>query len=422
MLRQSYSADILRKYVRKKDFRIFQLKHKNEDELRGDLHFFSESINDGSFKFSKFENFIIRNKKAYKLNSFCDTVVLRHIDEILKRIYKVKQSDRSLISRQIKTLLHDNTSFSVIRTDVKTFYESINPKYLINKFDVDCIVSSKNCHLLKIAHLKDDDYGSSGLRRGLNISSTISEIYMRDFDKLVSQFDGVYFYARYVDDMIIFSSKSPTHVLSEVKSKLKSMNLELNMQKTRIMYYPCKKVFENSARLKRCDEADLCEHKNKNISFLGYSFQFACSALRNRDKQNNVEVRIASNKIKKIKTRITRSFLEYTNNRDFNLLYRRIQFLTGNFRVESKTRVGYLLSGIYYNYHLITKNDDLVDLDRFLRTAIYSKKSFWSKMNLSGKECELLCRLSFVSGFKNKICNKYTNADLKILKSCWKYE
>ena len=50
----------------------------------------------------------------------------------------------------------------------------------------------------------------NGLPRGLNISATLAELYMKDFDHNIVTTDGVFYYSRFVDDIIIFSYKEIT--------------------------------------------------------------------------------------------------------------------------------------------------------------------------------------------------------------------
>ncbi|EGH68896.1 hypothetical protein PSYAC_29236, partial [Pseudomonas syringae pv. actinidiae str. M302091] len=38
---------------------------------------------------------------------------------------------------------------------------------------------------------------------GLALSATITEIVMQDFDNSIKELDGVFYYGRYVDDIIV---------------------------------------------------------------------------------------------------------------------------------------------------------------------------------------------------------------------------
>lgn len=44
----------------------------------------------------------------------------------------------------------------------------------------------------------------NGLPRGLSISSVMSELYMKYFDLRIRRLEGVYYYARFVDDIVVF--------------------------------------------------------------------------------------------------------------------------------------------------------------------------------------------------------------------------
>ncbi|EPM56853.1 phage-related reverse transcriptase/maturase family protein, partial [Pseudomonas syringae pv. actinidiae ICMP 19103] len=43
--------------------------------------------------------------------------------------------------------------------------------------------------------------------RGLALSATITEIVMQDFDNSIKELDGVFYYGRYVDDIIVVTDR-----------------------------------------------------------------------------------------------------------------------------------------------------------------------------------------------------------------------
>ena len=46
-------------------------------------------------------------------------------------------------------------------------------------------------------------HSADGLPRGIDISATLSELFMADLDSEIKKIDGIFFYARYVDDIIV---------------------------------------------------------------------------------------------------------------------------------------------------------------------------------------------------------------------------
>lgn len=81
---------------------------------------------------------------------------------------------------------------------------------------------------------------STGLPRGLGISAVLSELYMKYFDLSIRRVGGVYYYARFVDDIIVFCSDqhSANVVMETAKSELSKLGLTLNGKKSYIYGIP----------------------------------------------------------------------------------------------------------------------------------------------------------------------------------------
>lgn len=71
---------------------------------------------------------------------------------------------------------------------------------------------------------------STGLPRGLGISAVLSELRMKYFDLSLRRVEGVYYYARFVDDIIVFCSsrRSADMVMETAKAELYKLGLTLN--------------------------------------------------------------------------------------------------------------------------------------------------------------------------------------------------
>jgi hypothetical protein len=250
----------------------------------------------------------------------------------------------------------------------------------------------------------------------------MAELYMRKFDSIVQSINSVYYYARYVDDIIIFTLCDPKKTISIVKSNL-PYGLALNPKKFRTTYVPCKKLYYPPGEMCIKESYKRCTHKEKGIEFLGYKLNFDCSIIDRRKitKPKDVQVSIASNKVKKIKTRITRAFIDYTKNKDFELLEQRIKFLTGNFKLHSKTRDSFIMSGIYYNYPLLSDPKKEMDkLDFFLKNIIFGKKNiFWGRLTLTKKQKRYLAKFTFSTGYTKRITHKFTQQEICKIKECW---
>jgi hypothetical protein len=221
-------------------------------------------------------------------------------------------------------LLEENSPFHIVKVDISSFFESVDKKELLHKCWDNPILS----HLTKkiITNLLDDGQfkNKSGLPRGLSVSATLSELYLEDLDKHIRKMEGIYYSARYVDDIVIFCIPTATETQEKVEEYITKMGLSINKSKT-------------ETKKNKTDKYPII------IDYLGYRFS---------KSENGVSVDIAPNKVKKIKTRIIKSFLSYVKDGNFYILEKRLQFLTGNFSLDSKSKVEGepLKTGIYYNY------------------------------------------------------------------------
>lgn len=74
----------------------------------------------------------------------------------------------------------------------------------------------------------------NGLPRGLSISSVMSELYMKYFDLRIRRLEGVYYYARFVDDIVVFCSNEKTqeNAWNFISESLAKMGLCMNTTKS----------------------------------------------------------------------------------------------------------------------------------------------------------------------------------------------
>lgn len=125
MLNQNFSPDNLKKFLySRRDQR--KLKKQNsfesEEKILTDL---SYKVDSQDFKFESISTAQIKNKKIVRTKSIKEILILRKLNDNLKRIYGVKQSNRREITKQVYTLLQEINPIHIIRLDIKSFYESI---------------------------------------------------------------------------------------------------------------------------------------------------------------------------------------------------------------------------------------------------------------------------------------------------------
>lgn len=419
------------------------------NQLTDSLDASYEEIANDSFDFS------LKQVNEYFLTKdLPNKLILRKLNDNIKRIYKDEQANRRIIISQIKTLLSETCPFWVIKTDIKRFYESIDRERMISKFQDDSMLSYQSRFLLKKVFENPILTGKSGVPRGMNISATMSELYMRKFDKWVRTYDSVYYYARFVDDIIIFSNsiKDSLNLIADLNPKLNALaeGLSINQNKTELFDGRSleKLNITNGNRIhkslkhkldylgysfsKRIIPEKIVLKKFQNINKLRYTLEEKYSVIENnpvsvifldtiqREKYSSLIVSIADKKVKKIKTRIIKALLDFSNNKNFDLLEKRIQFLTGNYSIRKSEEGDSLRAGIYYNYLQVTNHSVFIELNQLLRKSIFSRNpSFGGKISLSRVQKNKLSKYCFMAGFKNKVHFEFSYNEMQDIIKCW---
>ena len=140
---------------------------------------------------------------------------------------------------------------------------------------------------------------------------------MRNFDRWIRQCTGVYYYARFVDDIIILCSSkdSADAIIKTLPSQLGDICcLKINTKKHYLL-----------------DEQALIN--GDKLEYLGYQFRYEM-----RNNKRVLSISIADKKIKKIKNRIIRSLTQFVKTGDFALLENRLKFLTGNYSIKKERK------------------------------------------------------------------------------------
>ena len=358
MFDQAFSKPALAKCLQKHDFLEYP-KLADEcykiDIIEREIDFSKLSI----LTEDSFSRKYLKRKLIFKINGLEKELVLRRANDNLRRIYKVKQNDRDLIIQQLISSLKDGLEYNLYKLDIESFYESFAHDELIKKISNNPLVTYNTkqfvINLLK-SFIENND---RGLPRGISISATLSELAMIEFDKYINDLDCVYFYFRYVDDIIIITDrKEERKFVANIEAILPN-GLVFHKGKKR------KLLKLNNVILKPESKGD----KSKEFDFLGYKFYINHMVDANNAyyKYRDIHIDIATSKVGKIKTRIIKSFIHYIKTRDFNLLDERVKFLTSNFRLLDKKKNIYVMSGIFYNYKRIEieRSKSISDLDNF---------------------------------------------------------
>jgi hypothetical protein len=353
----------------------------------------------------------LRGKNIYQLADLPALLVTRHLTSNIRRITGVKQDDRKFIVECVRTLLETGTSFRVYKFDIKAYYESVLVEDILDRLKLDIAFSGQSSQALESLFQRLQNAGIYGLPRGMALSATLSEYLLRGFDHAVSNMPGVWYYSRFVDDMIVIGS-SDLHpiIFTQSVANILPNGLSFNEKSQGLNFVGLQKAIPLATE--------------GTFPFLGYQFDVSRAFRRpsGRTIFRTVTVDMAPSKVRRLKTRIVRAALQYKKDGIFFDLRDRIRLLTSNFTFVDRKTGERRISGIYFNYPLIDiSSANCFDaLDRFLRNLITSphpKNS--ARPALTPQRRRELVRLTFRSGFEQKRFFHFNTDRLVHLRSCW---
>lgn len=356
----------------------------------------------------------LRKKWVYQFANLEDALVARHLTANIRRVTAVKQDDRQFIVQCIKSMCEEAVPFWVHKYDVKGFYESIDADDLVARLRSDIAFSGQSSRVLDSLFSQFAAQGISGLPRGLALSATLSEYLMRGFDHTVSQLPGVRFYARFVDDIVIITSpRDDAAQFDGLVREALPVGLQFNDK-------------SDVAKLLGFQKGNNKPDLEDDFQFLGYSFAVS-KAYRDPGRNKivrRVEIDISDRKVRKLKTRVSRSLIRFKADGNYADLRDRIRLLTSNFTFHDIATGAKRPSGIYFNYPLVDAelSEALPALDAYLRSAIASPSPKNKlKPTISPAQRRELLRLTFTDGFVNRRFFHFPAVRLEQLKACWAY-
>lgn len=419
---QSFCIKTLERVLCKRDF--LGVSAANQTAWRD--HLLSQALASATSYFDPpsipLTGFPLKGKTVYRLASHQDELIERKLRLNLRRCASLITDGRSQIVKNLKLLLEEGVPYRVYRLDIRSFYESFQKPHVLATVASIKSLSPHSKKLIEVLLNAHTTIGGSGVPRGLAISAVLSEILMQDFDQQMRWNNDVFYYSRYVDDIIIISSarEDKINFLHELCSSLPP-GLELNPDKKNTV----------TAATRVTKESSTIAPILLQFDYLGYHFSVKNPTKQEAGKSKDgelyrkVHVDIARKKIKRIKTRIVRSFLSYAKSSDWRLLRDRIAYLTQNFSVYNPKAGGKKVAGIYHSYPLISEDAaGLKELDRFLRNAVLSKKGrVFSITNIktSSHQKRQLLAYSFTRGHRNRSFIHFSATRISQIQSCWIY-
>lgn len=175
-----------------------------------------DAFSDGSYRFDVQSRMKIKNGEEIDINTPSDALVLKVLTKIIEKIIMHKITRRCYhirgnggLKKAIMDILKNKSKYNhVIRTDIKSYYDSIDQQILIEKL-ANHIYDKKIIKFI-LQYMKRTVSMCEGyveIKKGLPMGSPLSPLlggfYLRELDDKIEQ-TGV-FYIRYMDDILIMA-------------------------------------------------------------------------------------------------------------------------------------------------------------------------------------------------------------------------
>ncbi len=353
-----------------------------------------------------------------RVSSYSMLLVLRKLNANIVSCSRLRSRARDAIAQSLYGVLSEAVPFRIYKLDVRRFFESIDRVHVEHAMDRIGLQYTMSARLINQVIAAHHAAGGEGLPRGLSISGTLADLVLGEFDAHCEDEDGVFFYRRYVDDITLITS-------GEEDSGAFAAQLETRLPKG-LNFKKSKIEVRDAASLPLKVKAGLVP-RTEQIDYLGYKYKFEAENFAQLPcGHRRLHVDIASKKVRKIKTRVIKSLLDFLRSGDFDLLDERLRHLTSNLSMVDRSSGMSRLVGIHFNYPLVdaAKSEALIELDRFLKHALSSPKGKLFKrtyVRLSPAQRARLLRHSFVEGAEKKKFFQMGLRKLGQVQRCWKY-
>ena len=366
-----------------------------------------------------FKKITLRNKQLLQFQDLRTELISRLIAKNINSNCDVHQSNRRLIVRNLISFLKEGCPYNVYRFDIRNFFENINRKEIIPRLLADSKVPRHSILVLHKLFEELDVIDVQGLPRGLGLSSSLAEYVLEKFDAKMRSHEQIFFYARFVDDMIFVTSNQLKRV---VITNFISDNLPQPLK--------VHEIGEKTASLSLSSVSEKVVDA-KFFDYLGYAFTLHSTPAPGflDVKARRVDIEISAEKIKRLQARLINSFTAYLHSertsRDYRLLKDRIRALTGNYEVQDPTKKIFIKTGIYYNYAEKNNFDhcSLVKLDALYRGLLFSRAHSLSKRIQHGLTLDQrreLAGYTFVYGYRCRRYHSFEYKRLKTVKGVWR--
>lgn len=299
---------------------------------------------------------IYRYPKLSKENIIC-----HYLKDRLDKVFEIKYASRNkiinLLFNTIPVLKHIN-DFVIIRADFKSFFDSVLSRFVYEKYLLPSLLQRGDKDILD-KYIDEFKYCYAGLC----LSNGMTEIVCRDFDKgLKAKLTayGMFFYERYVDDMLIMINSYVTE--DEIKDIInKTINETFGICPVKLSTSP-EKFFYISRREMIASQ---------KFIFLGYEF-----FINKSSERISFQYGIAEKKRNRYSNIIERAFAQYAVNSNEELLRQRLKIFSSRVVIARQlmgTSFDWLTKGVVANYNELRNYTEYLheDTEKFLKDLYY---------------------------------------------------
>lgn len=359
------SLENIRGVIRKIDYTL------TEDEIDDWCEECRYAIQTETYDFSSFSREVYsQSGKKRVIYSFpklsVENMLSHYLKQQLDRAFHIKYaSRRKIINLLFNTLVatKNMNDFVIVRADFKSFFDSVKSEYVYEKYILPSIIKREDKQLLE-KYVENFKYCYAGLC----LSNGMTEIVCKDFDIVLkarlSEY-GVFFYERYVDDMLIMFN----NYISE--NRIKNIIRETIIE----VFGSCPvRLSSSPGKFSYISRRNLVS--SQNFNFLGYEFFILKTVNGRRDEIIDFEYGIAEKKRTKYSNMIERAFINYKLTGNDEVFRQQLKIFSSRVVIARQilgSNFDWLTKGVIANYNELQNVCDYLNVDTktFLSDLFY---------------------------------------------------
>lgn len=296
----------------------------------------------------------------------CEDILCQYLKRQVDKAFKIRYASRSRIINilfNILPVIKDMNDFVIIRADFKSFFDSVLTEHVYNKYIRESVMSRSDKELLE-QYISEFKYCFAGLC----LSNGMSEIVCRDFDERIKAKltkYGVFFYERYVDDMLIITNRYISQRIFE----------DIMQETIGEVFGKCPvKLSMTLGKFSFISRRNLST--TQKFNFLGYEYEIK-EVTKTKGNKTIKEMQfvygIAEKKRRKYTGIIERAVIQYKKDNNLELLRQRIKLYSSRVviaRTIGSSSFDWLTKGVVANYNELRYHTDALipDTETFLKT------------------------------------------------------